>query len=187
MHVLDGREKYNAQVASLGLRGLTTTPIRRLEPSGRCSHTTLWMDLVTQEWTEEVTPEKIAEDRSAKTMDWLVRYMANAWNLLDKSHPAAKADAEGSQPEKMARCFSCTAKPMRPLSIMRHHQSKHKLIFEYPRSCPERLRPRLEPPSSTADPSGATTWRRRTAKSIRPVSSRHSGITGEAGAGLFHL
>ena len=67
MHVLDSREKYSSQAASLRLRGLTTVYIRRPGPSGRRSHAGLRMEEVVGEWTEGVTQDTIAGDRSTKT------------------------------------------------------------------------------------------------------------------------
>ncbi|MCJ1424608.1 hypothetical protein MMC29_002496 [Sticta canariensis] len=137
MHLLDSREKYNTQAASLRLRGLTTVHIRRPESSGRRSHAALRMEEVMKEWTEDVTQETIAEDRSAETMDWLVRYMANAWKILEMPHSTGKRD-QGPQPKEkeMARCLLCTARPMRPSSITRHYKSKHEPtgIFDDPLS-----------------------------------------------------
>lgn len=97
-----------------------------------------------QEWIKKITPETIAEDRSAETVDWLMRYVANAWNLLNKSQPAVNEDAEKSPSEKMARCLLCTAKLMLPSSITRHCQNKHKSVFEHSLFCFECLRLRLE-------------------------------------------
>ena len=148
MHVLDSREKYNAQAASLRLRSLTTVHIERPESLGRRSHAALRMNEVMEEWTEDVMQETIAEDRSAKTMDWLVRYMVNAWKILEKPRSTGK-EAEGPQPKEkeMVRCFLCSAKPMRPSSITRHYKSKHEPtgIFDGPLSCPECLVLGLEP------------------------------------------
>ena len=62
MYVLDSREKYNSQAASLRLRGLTTAHIRRSESPGRRSHTALRMEEVMKDWTEDVRQETIAEN-----------------------------------------------------------------------------------------------------------------------------
>ena len=81
------------------------------------------MEEVVEGWTENVTQDTVAEDRSTEIMDWLVNFMASAWKILKKPHSTGKED-EGPRSKEMARCFLCRAKSMKPTSITRHYKSK---------------------------------------------------------------
>ena len=75
MHILDSREKFNSQAASLRTRGLTTVHIWHPGLSDRRFHAALQMKEVVEKWTENVTQNTVAENRSTKIMDWLVNCM----------------------------------------------------------------------------------------------------------------
>ncbi|MCJ1466003.1 hypothetical protein MMC07_004622 [Pseudocyphellaria aurata] len=64
------RDSEVSQPFTYGVQGLRRLP-----------HAALRMEEVVREWTENVTQDTIAEDRSTKTMDWLVKHMASAWKI----------------------------------------------------------------------------------------------------------